>query len=145
MKSKSDSHPPALNASAWLFLGFVVMYGLMALIETEFLIVFVPALIITLCFAISVTKGKKVYKKAMYEGVEIEARIVDPQSLWRGPNVYPILYGVPYRPLKVEYELNGETFVSQQDLPDSFVNKLKGKNTLRISVNPEKPMVWVPA
>lgn len=145
MNQKSDSYPPALKPGAAVVFLFALYYAVGSLNSWVGLLYGIFFLGVGIYYVVSSQKEKQIYEKAVYEGVEIEARIVDPQSLWKGQNIVPIIYGVPYRALKVEYEVNGATFVSVQDLPDSFVNKLKGKSTLRISVNPEKLMVWVPA
>lgn len=85
-----------------------------------------------------------VYEKALTEGVDLDARILDSKHLLGNRTVIPIIAGVPHRPLKIEYELDGETYVSQRNVPESVFADLKGKKMLRISVHPRRPTFWVP-
>lgn len=86
---------------------------------------------------------RRFYEKIYYEGRDLEARILSPlHEDWKMVGA-PQAFGVFYRPLKVQYEVNGETFVSQQDVSEAIRARLSGRQTVDIRVHPEKPGAWV--
>jgi hypothetical protein len=87
--------------------------------------------------------ARRFYEKIYYEGRDLEARILSPfHEDWKMAGA-PQAFGVFYRPLKVQYELNGETVISQQDVSDAVRARLSGRQTVDIRVHPEKPRAWV--
>lgn len=86
----------------------------------------------------------RIHEQTLTNGVDLEARILNLKPLLANRTITPIIAGVPHRALKIEYELNGETYVSQQNVPESLFDDLKGKETVRISVHPRRPKFWVP-
>lgn len=87
---------------------------------------------------------ERAFAQALTGGVDLDARILNLKPLLANRAITPIIAGVPHRALKIEYELNGETYVSQQNVPESLFDDLKGKETVRISVHPRRPKFWVP-
>ncbi len=86
----------------------------------------------------------RMHEQTLTKGVDLEARILSPKHLLANRSVTPFIGGVPHRALKIEYELNGETYVSQQNVPESLFDDLRGQETVRISVHPRRPSLWVP-
>jgi hypothetical protein len=84
------------------------------------------------------------FRNARRKGIQLEARIV---SRGRPPHTLPLLpqaLGVVYRRLRLEYEVDGRTVVSDKLVPEPFVQKLDGQETLKIRVLPARPLTWVP-
>ena len=86
----------------------------------------------------------RMHEQTLTQGVDLDARILDSKHLLANRAGMPIIGGVPHRALKIEYELNGETYVSQKNVPESLFADLRGKETVRISVHPKRPAFWVP-
>lgn len=86
----------------------------------------------------------RMHEQTLTQGVDLDARILDSKHLLANRSGMPIISGVPHRALKIEYELNGETYVSQKNVPESLFADLRGKETVRISVHPRRPELWVP-
>lgn len=95
-------------------------------------------------YLVSSWREERAYEQTLTGGVDLDARILDLKPLLANRSITPIIAGVPHRALKVEYELNGETYVSQQNVPESLFDDLRGKETVRISVHPRRPTFWVP-
>lgn len=86
---------------------------------------------------------RRFYEKIYYEGIDVEAKILSPlHEGWKMAGAAQA-FGVFYRPLKVQYELDGETIVAQQDVSEAIRAQLSGRQTVDIRVHPEKHRSWV--
>lgn len=86
---------------------------------------------------------RRFYETIYLHGIDVEARILSPlHEGWKRAGA-PQAFGVYYRPLKVQYELNGETITAQQDVSEAIRARLSGRQTVDIRVHPEKHRSWV--
>lgn len=119
----------ALSDSYRLSLGDQIWYGLILILGTWF---------VGRTFL-----ARRFYETIYYEGIDLEAKILSPlHQDWKMSGA-PQAFGVFYRPLKVQYELNGQTYVAQQDVSEEIRRRLSGRQTVDIRVHPRKPGSWV--
>ena len=86
---------------------------------------------------------RRFYETIYYNGIDVEAKILSPpHECWKMAGAAQA-FGVFYRPLKVQYELNGQTIVAQQDVSEAIRARLSGRQTIDIRVHPRKHHSWV--
>lgn len=86
---------------------------------------------------------RRFYERIYYDGIDVEAKILSPlHEGWKMAGAAQA-FGVFYRPLKVQYELNGQTIVAQQDVSEAIRARLSGRQTIDIRVHPKKHSSWV--
>jgi len=86
---------------------------------------------------------RRFYETIYYNGIDVEARIVSPiHEDWKMAGAARA-FGVFYRPLEVQYELNGQTITAQQDMSEPIRARLAGRQTIDIRVHPKKYRSWV--